>query len=357
MSAKIILLLMVAIYILSIMLNYLSKVGNSSHFAVPYITLTFLFLIYSVLSGILTKKLYSSGAFHWVSDNPNTLKIILIFGVFAILYGVFNSIMIRADWSTYQNKSISSPQNFLAYSAHIWVPLLMIIPYAITIYKNELAISQSVFLKSMIIFNALIGLIFFIYFKFYIYYKPYLNRIFNSEESVYHPDLDKIKYVVNLDDYIHYTLPYNDSKIRDAAFAKLKSDPAWDEQFYKNLEDCNNNYTIGRIHEYLSIYTFEFPEKLMPYLKKSISCIGNYINEYAANEYTSGGDLSGLNIDRILLAIEKQYPGTEIQMFDTLDELTLVLKGVKREDYKEKTTELISMIENFKNKFNPLCGL
>lgn len=351
MSGKTILLMIIVIDILSVILNSLTVNGNSSHFAAPYLILIFLFLIYSALSAILTTKLYRSGAFQWIPANPDVLKVVLILGILCILYAVFTSIMIRADWSTYQNQSISKPQDFLAYSSYIWVPLLMIVPFSMAIYKNEMAIDQNVFLKSMLILNVAIGFSYFVYFKSYIYYKPYLNKIFNSEKNNYHPDLEKIKYVVKLDDYIHYTLPYYDSKIRDAAFAKLKSNPSWDEQFYNILVDCNNNYTIGRIHEYLSIYTFEYPEKLMPYFKKSMSCIATYVNDYAANEFTSGEDLSGLNIDKVLHVIEKQYPGTETLMFDALDEITSALKSVKREDYKSKTVELIDSIEKFKLKF------
>ena len=351
MSAKTILFLIIVNYILSIILNSLTVHGNSSHFATPYISLILLFLFYSIFSAILTSRLYRSGTFQWISAHPDVLKIILIFGMLSILYAVFTSIMIRADWSTYQDQSISKPQDFLAHTAYIWVPLLMIVPFAAAVYKSETAIDQSIFLKALLFINAILGIIVFIYFKFYIYYKPYLNNIFKSEKNEYHPDLEKIKFVVKLDDYIHYTLPYNESKIRDAAFAKLKSDPAWEEQFYKNLVDCNNNYIIGRIHEYLSVYTFEYPENLMPCLKKSISCIGTYVQEYAANEFTSGEDLSGLNIDRILSVIEKQYPGNEPMFFDSLDELISSLKAVERIDYQSKTNELVGKIENFKIKY------
>lgn len=351
MSAKTILFLILVNYILSIVLNSLTVHGNSSHFAAPYISLILLFLFYSIFSAILTSRLYRSGAFQWISSNPDVLKIILIFGMLSILYAVFTSIMIRADWSTYQDQSISKPQDFLAHTAYIWVPLLMIVPFAAVVYKSETAIDQSIFLKALLVINAILGIIVFIYFKFYIYYKPYLNNIFKSEKNVNHPDLEKIKYVDKLDDYIHYTLPYNDSKIKDAAFAKLKSDPAWDEQFYNTLENCNNNYIIGRIHEYLSIYIFEYPEKLMPGLKKSISCVGTYVQEYAANENLTGEDLSGLGIDKILLVIEKQYPGNEPMFFDVLDELSSKLKSVDRKDFKSKTDELITKIENFKEKY------
>jgi hypothetical protein len=351
MSAKTILLIVILIYILIVILNSLNVNGNSSHFAAPYFILILLFLFYSIFSALLTSRLYRAGAFQWISANPDVLKIILIIGIPFILYTVFTSIMIRADWSTYQDRSISKPQDFLAFTAYIWVPLLMILPYAMTIYKNEMAIDQNAWLKSLLTLNVFLGFVLFIYFKIYIHYKPFLSTSFNSANSAYHPDIEKIQSVVKLDDYIHYTKPDYDIKIRDAAFAKLKSDPKWDEQFYNILEDCSNNYTIGRIYEYLSTYTFEYPEKLMPHFKKSVSCIVTYVHEYAANEYTSGEDLSGLNIDKVLLAIEKQYPGTEKMLFDSLDELSSALKGIKRNDYKSKTAELIIKIENFKEKF------
>ncbi len=352
MSAKTILLIVILIYILIVILNSLNENGNSSHFAAPYFILILLFLFYSIFSALLTSRLYRAGAFQWISVNPDVLKIILIIGIPFILYAVFTSIMIRADWSTYQDQSISKPQDFLAFTAYIWVPLLMILPFAMTVYKNEMAINQNVLLKSLLTLNVFIGFVIFIYFKIYINYKPFFGTIFNPANGHYHPDIEKIQSVLKLDDYIHYTLPYYDSKIRDAAFTKLKSDPKWDEQFYNILEDCSNNYTIGRIYEFLSIYTFEYPEKLMPHFKKSVSCIVTYVHEYAANENTSGEDLSGLNIDKVLLAIEKQYPGTEKMLFDSLDELSSALKGIKRNDYKSKTAELISKIENFKEKFH-----
>ena len=348
MSGKTILLMIIVIDILSVILNTLSTNGNSSHFAAPYLILLFLFLFYSVLSILLTTKLYRAGSFQWISANPDVLKIVLVFGIVCILYTVFTSIMIRADWSTYQNQSLANPKDFLAYTAYIWVPLLMIVPYAMATYKHEMAIHQSAYLKAPLILNVVIGIIVYIFLNNNL---RYAIDSFTSKDNSYHPDIEKIQNVVKLEDYLHYTLPNYDKKIIDAAFVKLKSDPAWDEQFYKKLEDCNNNYSIGMIHKYLSIYTFEYPEKLMPHFKKSMSCIATYVNDYAANEFTSGEDLSGLNIENVLQAIERQYPGTETIMFDALDEITSALRAVKREDYKSKTVELIDTIEKFKLKF------
>ncbi|MBK9109074.1 MAG: hypothetical protein IPM92_12095 [Saprospiraceae bacterium] len=350
MHPKTILYLLIATYLISVIINSIKTNGNSGHFAVPYLSLIFLFLCYSVLSILLSLKLYNLGTFQWIHVNTGIVKVILMIGTACILYSVYTAMMIRADWSTYQNQSISNPMDFIAFSSYILLPLLMIIPYAFSIYKNDGSFGQSIVFKATWIFNVIIGLLIYMFMHMGSIRAMFSPKLSEGEYAILQT-LEKINYQQKIEDYLFYTLTDHDKRISDAAIAKLKADTTWADHFYQKLGDCDNSYSIGIIHQYLSIYTFEYPEKLMEPFKHSLGCLEKYIKEYADNEYTSPNDLNALQIEKVLQAIEKQFVGQEKMFYDKLDDVKETLNAIKREDYQEKTSELISKIENFKSRF------
>lgn len=350
MSIKTTIIMLIIIYLIMVLINSLKVHGTSAHVAGPFIILIGLFLGYAVLSITATVKLYNTGVFQWISTNPGILKIALFAGTACMIYAVFSAIMIRADWSTYQNQSISDPKDFLAYTSHIWVPLLMIIPYTFVLLNKNGDFQQNWLFKLPLILLVLIGAGVYTYL-----HSGSLRYVFSAKqnENDYYAQqtIEKIKSSTSIKDYFYYTLPSNDKKISDAAFLKLKADTTWENKIYKYLEDCSEVSFQITIHQFLSVYKVDNPEKLMEPFGKSLRCISEEAINISENEFTSGNDLNVLAIENSLLAIEKQFVGKEKTMFESLAVLEDTLKKIEREDFKQKTGELLKLISELKQKF------
>lgn len=350
MGTKTSFILLVLTYLTSIILNSIKHNGSSAHIAAPYVILIVLFGCYSLFSIIITTKIYASGAFNWVSSNPFMVKSALFIGTVCMLYAVFSACMIKADWTTYQNQSISDPKDFFAFTSYIWLPLLTIVPFAILIFKNTEGFSKSFAFVAPLMLQLLIG------FSFYVYlHSSNIIAIFtpkmNHQDYNVTQTLEKIKYQQSIKEYLYYTLPMNDKRITDAAFAKLKATSDWQDQMYRCLEDCEDENFQTTIHHFLSVYVVDHSEELMVAFGKSLACYAKMISRFAENEYTSAQDLDLLHIENSLRAIEIQFVGQEKMLFDKLSLLGDALRKVQRQDYKEKVASLLTMIENFKKKY------
>ncbi len=168
MSIKTILILLMVVYLATVVFNSLRISNTAPHVTGPFFFIFSLFLVYSVLTIMLTVKLNHAGAFQWIVASATIKKLVLIIGVASILYAFFSSMMIKSEWVTYSQQSIAKPKDFLAYTSYIWMPLLMIVPYTLAIYKSDQAFTQSIAFKVPLIINIMIGL--FTYMFFHSYY-------------------------------------------------------------------------------------------------------------------------------------------------------------------------------------------
>lgn len=343
-------ILLLSIYVILVISNSLKSNGTVGHFALPMILMGILFLIYAVLSVSLTMKVSKTGAFDWISVNPSARNIALFIGLLSVLYGVFTAIMIKLDWTTYQYQSIANLKDFMAYSAYIWVPLLMIIPYGLWVYKGDSMLHPSLIFKVPVMINVLIGIAIYSYFNF-----STVKAIFGpkqSEQDYYiQQTIDRIHNEKHIMDILFYTRPDNDKKIVNAAFSKMSSLKGWQQELEVVLQNCENMGSFTEVYHFLGAYFIENPETMVAPFEKSLECLAAYAQKLADNTYTSPNDLNVLHIDKMLAAIEKQFSERE-DVIKRLSILEEALNGITREDFKTKTQELIKEIESFKKKIN-----
>lgn len=168
MSIKTILILLIVVYLTLVVFNSLRISNTAANVTAPFFFMCLLFLAYALLSILLTVKLNSTGAFSWIVASSPIRKVVFIVSVASILYAFFSAILIKNEWVTYSQQSIANPKDFLAYTSYIWMPLLMIVPYTLAIYKSDQAFTQSMAFKVPLIINVMIGL--FTYMFFHSYY-------------------------------------------------------------------------------------------------------------------------------------------------------------------------------------------
>jgi hypothetical protein len=299
---------------------------------------------------MLTIKLNKLGYFNWISTTPQIKNIALVIGLLAILYTIFTALMIKADWATYPNQSISNPLDFLAYTSYIWVPLLMIIPYGLFVFSCDELISQSYMVKVPLIIHVLLGAGIFMYFNL-----GFVKVVFSKRESeqdyAIHQTIVKIQNESKIMDVLYYTRPGNDSKVVDAALAKIKADPAWEYQLIEALENCGNDDSFLEIYHFLSVHKVDHPDKFLVPFARSITCVAVLSSKIADNEYTSPNDLDMLNIEKMLSSISYQFHNPSKEILERLTLLEGTLEAITREDFKNKTQELIKVIEIFKEQY------
>ncbi len=348
MQIKTTFILLLTTYVILVISNSQKSNGAIGHFALPMILMGLLFMGYSGLSVSLTMKICKTGAFDWISINPSVRNIAIIIGLLSILYSVFTAIMIKLDWSTYQNQSIGNLKDFMAFSAYIWVPLFMIIPYGFVVYKGDSLLHPSLIFKVPVIINALIVIAIYSFFHFGMVRAIFIPKQSEKDYSI-QQIIDRIHNEKHIMDILYYTRPDNDKKIVDAAISKMNSLKGWQQELGVVLQNCENMENITEVYHFLSAYSIENQDSMVAPFGKSLDCLAAYTHTLQDNNYTSPNDLNVLHIDKMLAAIEKQFSGRE----DVIKHLTILeeaLKGISREDLKTKTQELINEIESFKKK-------
>lgn len=349
MKIKTTFILLLAAYLIQVVSNSLKSNGTLGHSVVTFIIMGTLFLSYSALSIMLTINLNKMGYFNWITATTQIKNIALIVGLLSVLYSVFTSLIIKADWATYQNQSISNPVDFIAYTSYIWAPLLMIIPFGMFIFSGELVESASNVYKVPLILNVLLGMGIFMYFNF-----GFVKVIFTKRESeqdyAIQQYIERIQNERKVMDVLYFTRPGNDRKVMDAAMTKIKTDPTWESQLIEALENCKKDDSFLEIYHFLSVYKVDDPDKFLHPFANSIECVASLSNKIANNQYASPQDLDVLFIDKILVAIEYQFNGSSKVLFDKLSILESTLKTINREDFTVKTQELTRAIEIIKKR-------
>ncbi|MBK8081167.1 MAG: hypothetical protein IPK25_13340 [Saprospiraceae bacterium] len=84
---------------------------------------------------------------------------------------------------------------------------------------------------------------------------------------------------------------------------------------------------------------------------ESITCLTVMVTNLVNNEATSPNDLNSLKLDKMLSCIEYQFSDHYMQFDNQLVLLSKALLEVKRNDFREKTGELVKAIELCRKKF------
>ncbi len=351
MHIKTVFLLFTAVYVVSVISNSLRNNGTIGHNAVPYILLGIIFLTYVAFYVFVTIKLNKAGAFQWISANDTIRNVALIAGSLAILYTYFNAIMIKSDWTTYQYQSISNPRDFLAYTAYIWVPLLVLIPYGLYIFMSGTSFQTGAAFRWPLILNVVIGCGIYFYFNYYISRYPATKHL-SEEEYHNQTSIEKIQNSIKVSDILYFTRTTNEKIVVDAAVTKVKSFPDWEQQISDMLSNCDlEDYFWPEVYYFLSTYTVDDSAEITEAFSKSITCLTVMVSKISENEYAIMNDLNALNITKMLSAVEYQFSEHFTKLDDKLVLLSKTLSEVKRNDFKEKTAELVKAIESCRQKY------
>ncbi len=347
MDIKSIFVFLVVVYIVTVLASSFFFNKAPGHFALPYIIIIAISLIYFVISIYLTIQLYRSGSFNWISNNPNLIKITLIIGLAAILYLFFTSVMIRLEWATYQDQSINKLKNFFPYTSYIWVPLLMIIPYYFIIFKNENVVGLLV--KLPLVINACIGILLYMYFHFG-GLRILISEIGNLSSSENSRILKNIESTNKVIDLLQYTKPIYEDKIKEALWDKIMSNPNYEEQLLEILSNCESYYSFTDIYSVLCLHPIVNQEKYIEPINKSMTCVINLLEMHNNNPDAPQDYLKSLNINSLITVLDYQFSFNFNQFKEKLILIEKSLKKLERENLKSEAQDLLYQLEKLNAK-------
>lgn len=264
----------------------------------------------------------------------NDLRFLTLFASWALFAGtIFFMSAFRNDWNETEVMPIYLRKMALAY-ATIWISLLILIPifWSINYYKEGVVppgwIKYSMFVGYSFCLLTFLGL--------GIGYTK-ANSIRRHLTETQAPVVGSESYELNkinshqltdpITDVLYYSGPAQDRKIRNAAVAKAKQHPGWEEEIIRLLNGTQGTYEII---EFLSANKVDHPEKFPDALNAAIRNKAEKIKN--SDSYIQADDkfqFLNENIPKLLRALDKQFilPGVDYR--PALMELSEALESRK----------------------------
>ena len=264
------------VYFALIIFN-LTKVTATGERLVGWGMLAFVLIAaYIISSLLLTISLASKGAFNWISDSlllRNSAVAVLWLGLVA---GVVFCTSIKADFSS--ATPVTGPMGWLnlpIYYGGIWLPLLMLVPYAILLSPGWRETLSPNLYKIPLIIGCTIGLVLIAIPKI-ISMKQSMKAIKESDGG----DWAFNTSMRNINNYqeptirglLSYTHREQDERLRAAALAKIKSYENWETELISilNQKELSDIYWV---YAFLDGNKIEHPDSFIQPIKNSLAVL------------------------------------------------------------------------------------
>jgi hypothetical protein len=112
----------------------------------------------------------------------------------------------------------------------------------------------------------------------------------------------------SISDLLEYT-QYEDERYRTAAWAKIKSDPNWENELIKLLEhdDEYGHHYFKFVYIFLDKNKVEHPDRFIAPINTSIATITAEVQRVLEKSFLYSPDLSVLNIDIMCRVLDEQF--------------------------------------------------
>ena len=266
-----------------------------------------LIAIYVICSLFLTISVATKGGFNWLSTSTSTRNILVGILWLGMTIGVVYCAMLSTEMQNDRTTGIFRLLSRPVYFGNVWLPLLMLIPYAILLnpaWRDSL--SPGLY-KIPLVLACVLG--------FLIMMAP---RIVNSlgitvpttsRDELFMEEWTKaLEQETSTEVLFNYT-KNEDERIRKMVVDKLRSLPAWEDELIGILGKTGE---YGH-HDFYWVYVFmadnkvDHPDRFIEPINNTIPAITAEVKRVLQKSFLYTGDLSVLNIDGVCRVLDEQF--------------------------------------------------
>lgn len=262
---------------------------------------------YVICSLFLTISVASKGGFNWISGSVSTRNLgvgILWLGMVA---GVAFCSILSTEMQTDRTTGIFRWLSFAVYYGSIWLPLLMLIPYAILLNPAWRDALSPVLYKTPLMMACVLGIL--------IVLAPKIVSsmgITVPQQSIADQQMENSTKSIQQETSIEILLNYannEDEKISKMAADKLKSLPAWEDELISILGKTGEygHHDFRWVYVFLDNYKVDHPDRFIEPVNNTIPAITAEVGRVRQKSFLYTGDLLVLNIDCVCRVLDEQF--------------------------------------------------
>lgn len=269
-------------------------------------------ICFTICGLILTLSVGGKGGFDWVSHQSGTRNLLVGIGWLCMAAATFACTVFKWEW--HQNEFPQFLRWLALSNGHIWIPLLMFIPYFFLLNaETRASVSPNVYKIPLIIGFVLTGIMgagwLFGWLRASSKQQTETIKQMNERDIKIHDDhLKQIAEqkptdaIVNI---IALTGRFHDEDIKTAAVAKIKEKPDWEDKLVALLD---NKHYYAETYTFLDGNKVDNPEKFLEPLNRSILHVADEIHKLIHDAHDlQEWHLEPFNIKRLLRAIDEQF--------------------------------------------------
>ncbi len=266
-----------------------------------------LIALYVLFSLLLTISIVSKGGFNWISPSTSTRNILVAILWLGMIIGVVFCGMLSTEMNTDRTTGIFRILSMPVYYGTVWLPLLMLIPYALLINTQWRESIPAVLYKVPLVMACLLGFVIVMIPK--IVTSMNINVPKQSTEDwkkeMLVPSIEKETSVEIL---LNYTRD-EDAWVRDLAVNRLKSLPQWEDPLITTLQktDEYGHYDFRWIYLFLDQYTVDHPDRFVEPINNTLEALAKATIVDLNKNFVYSGDLNVLQIDVVCRVLEHQF--------------------------------------------------
>lgn len=263
--------------------------------------------MYVLSSLLLTVNITSKGGFNWLSATPSTRNVMVGILWVGMTAGVVFCAMLSTEYGLDRTTGIVRTLSIPVYFGSVWLPLLMLIPYAILLHPQWRDSLSPTLYKIPLVAACILGVIIFMIPKVVVAMNlqaPKQSQADWKKETL----TNSIQNETSMETLLSY-LNDEDEWVRQMAAEKIKKDPNYEDYLIKTLSrnDGYGHYDFYRVYMYMDQNQVDHPERFVEPINSSLLSISTEIPNILAKSFLYSGDLRTLNIDLIGKVLEAQF--------------------------------------------------
>jgi hypothetical protein len=300
-------------------------------------------IAYVLCSLLLTVNLAYSGKFNWISTSKGTRNLAIGAGYLCLTAGVVIVTMINVDGGN-PNTLNWLGQVLLRFGA-IWLPLLMLVPFAILLKTEGQVAIVPAFCKIALLLGCLIGLFFFVF------PRQQMGKIFRNQKAIieqeYHETMSRIGSEWTPTMTLLQFLDSDDARIRAAALERLKSKKDLDKDLVFLLNNCESNKANFWVINFLEEHKVEQPEMFVEPLNLIIQVAATEIKYRLQSFGDENGFLELLNVDGLCRVLNGQFKAFKADFRPSMIKLRAELEVEPKPDFLKIRNEYLAAVQDW----------
>ena len=265
--------------------------------------LMFVMAAYVICSLLLTIHVTAKGKLDWIGASGGLKYLIIGIGWLCLMAGSVYVTMINSDWQDMSNANAMGI--ILIRYGGLWIPLLMLIPYAILLRPEwQQAVSPNVY-KIPLLAGCLIGLM------FLLINRTQLGMLLKNKGAVdsqkYEKALKQINQENSTAQLLYYMLDDTDPRLTQAALKKVQAKTTLVTELQTMLNQCADNFNYFYALAYLEKNNITQPDSFITPLNTTITHVATELKYRLQSFGDEINFLQLLNVDGICHILDSQF--------------------------------------------------